>query len=107
VLWELLHAPLTPHPLSWDPYRILVEVKYNNYRPNIDSALPQNVSSIVRRCWSAVPSERPDLSKLSREIQTIVFDLEAQCAQVGTLVFDQELSQVQTRKREFSRSGML
>ena len=101
VLWELLHAPLPSHPLSWDPYRILVEVKYNNYRPKMDTAIPEAIASMVRKCWATNPKDRPELYNLSVEIGLFIDDF-VDRRNSTTLVVSNEF-----RQREFSRSAML
>jgi serine/threonine protein kinase len=72
VMWELLHTPLPTHPLSWDPYKILVEVKYNDYRPKVDAKLPNKVTELIRSCWTTNPSERPKLSEVVVQLDSMI-----------------------------------
>ena len=106
VIWELLHAPMPSHPLSWDPYRILVEVKYNNYRPRLDPSIPPKIAEIIRQCWNFDPAQRPDLHELSGELGMIIEESSAiQYNKVSSIVAVDELRQ--SRRRELSRSAML
>jgi len=106
VLWELLHAPMPSHPLSWDPYRILVEAKYNNYRPKIDASVPEKLASLVRACLATDPSERPDLHELSADLRVLADEYRLGSGPSSLTVL--AVNEIRlARTRQLSRSAML
>ena len=115
VLWELLHAPVPSHPLSWDPYRILVEVKYNNYRPKIDSNIPTKIAEVITRCWATNPADRPTMLELAAEWDDLISSCASRHDWNGsssqTKTNDAMIAAVEelrfSRRRELSRSSML
>jgi serine/threonine protein kinase len=105
VLWELLHAPMPTHPLRWDPYRILVECKYNNYRSTIDPSVPPKIAAIIRQCWATNPADRPDLHELSSELAVLAAEFAAQPARTSAAAAADQLRT--WRSRQLSHSSML
>lgn len=93
------------HPLNWDPYRILVEAKYNNYRPKIDPAIPEPIGEMIKACWSEDPAKRPDLHEMAAEIGVWMDTYKNVRPHEVSLAVVDEL--VATRHRELSRSAML
>ena len=105
LFWELLHAPLPTHPLNWDPYRILIETKYNRYRPRIDPALPSIIQSILSNCWETIPTKRPSFKEL-----LVQFELCTGASGENVSLFSNTnptQEEVVVRTREYSHSAML
>ena len=103
LFWELLHAPLPTHPLNWNPYRILVESKYNHYRPKIDPMLPIIIQSNLKSCWEVVPSNRPTFNDL-----IVWYDLIIGTIDDNSIKFPSSNDhQLGTRNREYSHSVLL
>ncbi len=64
ILWEMFHAPYPCCPLEWDAYKVVIQTKFNNWRPRIDPQLPEVISTIITRCWDADPQKRPTMKQI-------------------------------------------
>ena len=119
LFWEVLHAPLPTHPLHWDSYRILLEAKYNLYRPQVDEAFPAAITDLIQSCWAEDPGKRPTFAAIRQKLDTPfggrhssdnpAFSCDrAEIVVVGDV---EEAADLQTgtaqRERNFSRSEML
>ena len=69
VLWELLHGKA---PYSGIPgLKVGEEVSLNKLRPELASDCLPSLSSLLRICWSQVPTERPSFEEIYIELKKI------------------------------------
>jgi serine/threonine-protein kinase CTR1 len=75
-MWEVINCAITGkyskpyHDVEKDKYnvRILLQTAYEHRRPPVPVDCPERLGSLLRKCFSASPQERPTATQLLEEI---------------------------------------
>ncbi len=55
---------------------VVIQVAKKGLRPIIHADIPKSLANLIKKCWSADPSKRPDMSAILEELDYIQQDYE-------------------------------
>ena len=54
-----------------DPMQVIIGVRFNNLRPTIPKSCPKEIAALMRLCWQADPSIRPNFPEIANSLRAL------------------------------------
>lgn len=62
ILWELLSETIPYHNVKFHDFK--KKMIEEDIRPNIGEDIPEEIASLIQKCWKRNPNERPEFSEI-------------------------------------------
>src|SRR5690348_8950469 len=59
-----------PYP-NKHPFEVITKVSKEHFRPELDASMPPMIVELVKQCWHAVPTQRPNCEQILEALMKI------------------------------------